>query len=73
MAISDWEYKYNPTKGGDWPFQVKMIHLVRDPRVDVEIYHWCKKTFPKGTWYNTITTYNFKNREDAEFFMLRWS
>lgn len=68
-----WEYKYNPEKGGDWPFQVKIHHLSLTSRGTKDEYIWCNETFTNGTWYSTIGTFNFKNREDAMMFMLRWS
>lgn len=43
-----------------------------------DIYEWCKKTFGENLtdrrWYiRGSTTYLFKNEEDRNWFLLRWS
>jgi hypothetical protein len=71
------EMKYQPEKGGDWPFRCMSITPPGNPVIWHAWYKrwedWCAGTFKDGDWHRTGASVWFKNREDALMFMLRWS
>lgn len=63
------ELKYQPEKGGDWPFRCQPTCL---PAIRQDYQEWCTDTFEPGSWYGTGgASYWFKNREDALMFIMR--
>ena len=69
-----WEYKYLPDKGGDWPFRVTYagpMGSLSKNRYDIDA--WCSSTFEYKQCLSNGSSFWFKEKEHAEFFMLRWS
>ena len=70
-----YELKYQPEKGGDWPFRVQYndadFFATRNKRMLIS--KWCMNTFDSGSWYQQGASVWFKHREDALMFMLKWS
>jgi hypothetical protein len=44
-----------------------------DHKTSMAAFVWCHKTFAEGTWYTSFAAFFFKNKEDAELFIMRWS
>ena len=71
-----WRYQY--VIRGDWPFTVTFegtsVELVK---FNPEVVKWCINTFgndPKiRVWYTMGHSYNFREKEHAELFLLRWA
>jgi type I site-specific restriction-modification system R (restriction) subunit len=38
----------------------------------VDIIDWCVETFTKNQWHRLNGCFVFKNKKDAEWFLLRW-
>ena len=38
----------------------------------VDIIDWCVETFTKNQWHRLNGYFVFKNKKDAEWFLLRW-
>lgn len=68
--------KYQPEKGGDWPFRCEHNSLSEGP-VPFEQFkawdEWCTQTFKSGSWYRSGASIWCQHREDALMFIMRWS
>lgn len=68
------ELKYQPEKGGDWPFRCQRTPFGTTGLTDAKSWeNWCGETFNNGTWYRDSGSLWFKNREDALMFIMRWA
>lgn len=69
------ELKYQPEKGGDWPFRAQYDPLNYGPVRTAQLNSWddwCDKC-AAGGWLRTGASYWFKHREDALMFIMRWA
>jgi hypothetical protein len=68
-------YTKRPYTVKDFPHCVKYwgpagsLYLVGSGNMD----KWCEDTFGENSFITIGVTWNFKTKEDATFFMLRWS
>lgn len=65
------ELKYQPEKGGDWPFRA--LYVAPPPFKFIDWEEWCANTCAPKSWVRVGASIWFKNREDALMFIMRWS
>ena len=70
----NWIYKYRPEKGGEWPFSLTFAGPTGDLYLHSDdIYNWCFATFEGKSWFSANSKFYFKEKSQAEMFILRWS
>lgn len=69
------ELKYQPEKGGDWPFRVQYdpMNYGPVPMDQLKVWDdWCRKCATDRGWWRSGSSYWFMHREEALMFIMRW-
>ena len=50
----------------------EIVFKYKNPKHAVDIMDWCWVTFTQNQWKRLGGSFVFKNKKDAEWFLLRW-